>query len=277
MQRRDDAEAAREARQRADYQATINSMTPTPADTGPMAAQPKISVKGGKIQPGTKVTLTCATPGAVIYYSANGWTPTTSSRRYSGPITIHGSTVLEAFAAAPHMANSVAIQAKYTVTGPEVPVFPLVLPADGVLRAKSRLHLVTGAAISSKNAKVGDKIDILLDQDIKVGDAVAIPKGTPVNALLTTVQPSRVMGQPGSITFAAQSLSVSGAVIPLQGGERLDGVSHTTRTVLLWVTFVGSIPAVMEHGGQAEIKPGMKFTVGVATDTPLLKVASAAN
>jgi hypothetical protein len=235
----------------------------------PTANLPKFSVKAGKLAPGTKVSISCPTPNAVIYYNTTGWTPTTSSRRYTGPITVYATTLLQAFAAAPNLANSPLVSASYTVKAAAVPVFPLSLSADGVLHAMSRLHLVTNSAISSKNAKVGDKISIQLDQDVKVGDAIVIPKGTPIDASITLVKPSGHVGVPGYMAFAVHSLTAEGKTISLQGGERLDGINHTTRSVLLWVTFVGSIPAVMMKGGDADIKPGMKFTVGVVADTPL--------
>jgi hypothetical protein len=241
-------------------------------NSGPTIAvtsQPKFSAKAGKVQPGTKVSITCSTPNAVIYYNTTGWSPTTSSRRYTGPITVNATTDLQAFAAAPNMANSRVTSASYTVKGTAVPVYPLTLAADGVLHAKTRLHLATNSNVSSKNAKVGDKISILLDQDVKVGNTVVIPKGTPVDAVITAVTPSSLFGISGSISFAVHSLAVRENTISLQGGERLDGINHSTRAAFMWVTFVGVIPAVMMHGGDADIKPGMKFTVGVVTDTPL--------
>ncbi len=45
------------------------------------------------------VTITCATPGAVIYYSSNGRTPTATDRYlYSGPFTISDTATITAFA-----------------------------------------------------------------------------------------------------------------------------------------------------------------------------------
>jgi len=246
------------------------------ASIGPITSSPKVSVKAGKVQPGTKVSITCSTPGAVIYYTTTGWSPTTSSRRYTGPITIYATTQLQAFAAAPNMAHSQLTSANYTVNGPAVPVFPLTIAADGVLHAKTRLHLVTGTSMSPKNAKVGDKINILLDQDVKVGNAVVIPKGTPVDAAITLAKQPGMAGIPGYIAFAVHSLTVNGTTIALQGSERLNGIDHTKRTVFMWVTLVGSVPAVMMHGGDAEIKPDMKLTVAVAANTPLIPIAPAA-
>lgn len=235
----------------------------------PLTSPPKFSVKAGEVKTGTTVSISCPTQNAVIYYTTTGWTPTTSSRRYTGLITLLATTQLQAIAVAPNMANSFYASASYKVKGPPLTVFPLEIGTDGILHAKSRLHLATNSTVSSKNAKVGDKIPILLDQDIKAGDSVEIPKGTSVDATITAVTRSGILSSPGSISFAVHSLAVNGTTVALQGGERLDGAIHPLRTALLVTTIVGTIPAVAIHGSQGEIKPGMRFTVAVATDTPL--------
>ena len=254
-------------------QDAINAKYQNMADnSGPsidVTSPPQFSVKSGGVKTGTTVSISCPTKNAVIYYTTTGWTPTTSSRRYTGPVTLLATAQLQAFAVAPNMANSLYASASYTVKGPPLTVFPLAIDADGVLHAKTRLHLATNSPVNSKKAKVGDKVPILLDQDVKVGDSVEIPKGASVDATITAVTRSGILGVPGSISFAVHSLAVNGTTVPLQGGERLDGVSHTTRAVLLGITIVGTIPAMVLHGGESEIKPGMRFTVAVATDAPL--------
>ena len=232
--------------------------------------QPTFSIRAGRVTPGTAVRIKCATHYAVIYYTTNGWSPTTASRRYTGPIPITTTTQLQAIAIAPNLAQSLIARANYTVKGPVLQVFPLTLASDGVLHAGTRLHLVTNSTIDSKTAQVGDNISILLNQDIKAGEAVVVPKGTPVDAVVTQADPAAHAGTPGDIAFEVNSLTVRGTQIPLQGGETLEGVNHYNSRYFIFIPVVGVIPALATHGDEAEIKPGMTFTVAVTTNTPLM-------
>ncbi|MGB9407716.1 MAG: chitobiase/beta-hexosaminidase C-terminal domain-containing protein [Terracidiphilus sp.] len=234
-----------------------------------IARQPSFSVKAGVVAPGTTVSIKCSTRYAVIYFTTNGWTPTPASRRYRGPIPITATTQLQAIAIAPNMARSPIAIANYTVNGPVVPVFPLTLAADGVLRARTRLHLVTNSTVYSKTAEVGDSIGILLNQDVKLGDTIVIPKGTPVDAVITQADSSGHMGAPGDIAFEADSITVGGTTVPLFGGETLEGANHYSKVRGLILIPVAGAAGLLVRGDDAEIKPGMTFTVAVAEDTPL--------
>ena len=46
------------------------------------------------------LTLTCSTPGAVIYYTIGGEEPTAASTRYTGPVTLSDNRTVKAFAVA---------------------------------------------------------------------------------------------------------------------------------------------------------------------------------
>ena len=83
----------------------------------PVTATPIFSVPAGGYDTAQSVTISDATPGAVIYYAINA-TPTTSSPVYSGPITVSSSETLEAIAVFGGYVNSAVASAAYTVTIP---------------------------------------------------------------------------------------------------------------------------------------------------------------
>lgn len=62
-------------------------------------ATPAISPAAGTYNPPQNITITCATPGATIYYTTDGSTPTTSSQVYSAPFALNQSATISAFAA----------------------------------------------------------------------------------------------------------------------------------------------------------------------------------
>ena len=51
--------------------------------------QPIISIDTGLLGVGTQVTITSPSKDAAIFYTTDGWTPTSSSTRYTGPIAIN--------------------------------------------------------------------------------------------------------------------------------------------------------------------------------------------
>ena len=246
----------------ASQQATINmqqamanassfSSSSCPGPIIGFASQPTFSVKKGKVTAGTQVRIKSATHYAAIYYTTDGWAPSKASTRYTGPIAINADTHLQARAYGPNLLHSSIARVDYTVSGlaaTSAPQPPLI--TSGILRSKTALRLVTSTEVSSQTAEVGDKVPLLLDQDIKDGDAVVIPKGTPVDAVLVVADPANKRSGPGDLVFEAHSLAVRGMTISLSGGETLEGEP-------------GRNPK------DAMIEPGMAVTVWVTADTPL--------
>ncbi|MGP8184783.1 MAG: chitobiase/beta-hexosaminidase C-terminal domain-containing protein [Terracidiphilus sp.] len=82
------------------------------------AAAPTFSVPAGTYAAAQTVTISDTTPGATIYYTTNGTTPTTGSSVYSNAIPVSASETIEAIAAASGYTNSAIASAVYTINLP---------------------------------------------------------------------------------------------------------------------------------------------------------------
>ena len=90
------------------------------------AIPPTYSLPSGTYTGAQTVSINDATPGATIYYTTNGTTPTNASQKYSGPITISASETIEAMAAASSCTNSTVASASYSIAVPAAaPAFSL--------------------------------------------------------------------------------------------------------------------------------------------------------
>jgi len=81
----------------------------------PTAATPSFSPAAGTYNSAQTVTINDSTPGATIYYTTDGSTPTTGSAVYAAPISVSTSETLQAFAVAYNYLNSATGSAAYTL------------------------------------------------------------------------------------------------------------------------------------------------------------------
>jgi len=90
----------------------------------PTAATPTLTPAAGSYTSAQTVTMADTTPGATIYYTTNGTTPSTASSLYSAssPPTVSATTTIEAIAVASGYTNSAVASATYTITAGSPPV-----------------------------------------------------------------------------------------------------------------------------------------------------------
>lgn len=78
---------------------------------------PTFSVPAGAYGPSQSVALSSLTPGAKIYYTTNGSTPTSGSTHYTTPITVSSSETIKAIAITTGTHNSSVASAAYVING----------------------------------------------------------------------------------------------------------------------------------------------------------------
>ena len=93
---------------------------------GTTAGTPWFSPSAGTYTVAQSVTITDAAPGATIYYTTNGNTPTTSSTKYTGPISVTATETIKALAVASGYTNSAVASAVYTIS-------PITPPTEKIL------------------------------------------------------------------------------------------------------------------------------------------------
>ncbi len=114
------------------------------------AATPTFSVTPGTYTTVQTISISDTTPGATIYYTTNGTTPTTSSTPYSGPITVSSSETVQAIAAASGYSTSAVASAAYTINLPAAaPVMGNISPAFTDAGGTTFTLTVTGSGFTS--------------------------------------------------------------------------------------------------------------------------------
>ena len=149
----------------------------------PPVATPVFSPAGGTFKSAQHVTITDATPNAVIYY-AIGSTPTTTSTVYAGPITVSSSETVEAIAIAPGHSTSVEASASYTIATTTTTLDALVSPPDTF----NLNCTVTAAGLAGKPALTGTLTlsDITSGKTLSTGPVTA-GRSQPIDQQLSSL------------------------------------------------------------------------------------------
>ena len=103
------------------------------------AAAPVFSPAAGSYSAGVQVTMSSATPGASIYYTTDGSTPSSGSTLYTGALTVSDSTTFNAIAISTGFVQSVVSAATYTIQDQTAP--PDVSPAAGTYSSAQTVQL----------------------------------------------------------------------------------------------------------------------------------------
>jgi hypothetical protein len=267
-------QAAQQANQ--DMMNAMNNANQTQQPCCLFTALPKFSLKAGTYAHSVTVKLTDAARDSVIYYTTDGWTPSTSSQRYKGPIVIDSTTTITAIAITPYTRPSPVVATKYVING-SAPATQAAAPAtvalittkDGkvILPQGTPITLVFTTDVNSKTAAVGDAVSLSLASDLVVGTTVIAQKGSPASATVIQVNKTGIGGAPGKVTIEVDSLQTTLGTIKLSGTVSKDGDAKLPNAAVL-IPFAGPF-TVFRHGTDAIVPTGTPLTVSTASDVPV--------
>ncbi|SNS41670.1 Chitobiase/beta-hexosaminidase C-terminal domain-containing protein [Granulicella rosea] len=194
-------------------------------------AVPVISPAAGTYGTTQNVTITDATPGAAIYYTTDGSSPTLSSPVYSGPISVAQSETLQAIAVVPGDANSPVASAVYFIYPPAAtPTISLAAGTFNSIQTVSIADTTPGASIyytldgstpTTSSALYTSPISVVQTETLAASAIAPHFSFSPVASALYTlnlpVAPAVSFSPPGNIFTTAQTVvltdSLAGSVI----------------------------------------------------------------
>ncbi len=137
------------------------------------------------------------------------------------------------------LAQDAAMPASPTAIATPVPAATEVVPAVKVevpapkelsLIAGTPIPLVVASEVNSSTHKAGDMFQLTVLNDIKVGDTLVIPRGTPATAEITWRTGKGAFGKSGKLEFSLRYIELDGKRIPISGDFRQEGEGNTIAT-----------------------------------------------
>ena len=149
---------------------------------------PVFSLKAGTYPAEQVLALTDATKGAIIYYTTNRTVPTTSSARYTAPITIETSETVEAMATSAGLDQSAVEGAEYSIVGSPT---ALAAPATAVTAFSATLN----ATIDTRGLAGSYKFQYGASSTALTAATPAVALGASTNSIAASVKLSGLKGK----------------------------------------------------------------------------------
>jgi hypothetical protein len=136
-----------------------------------------------------------------------------------------------------------------------------------VLKEGTELKLRFAEDLSSKTANEGDPVNMILDEEIRVGDMIVARSGCKATGTITNAKKAGMMGKAGELNLRLEHLKVGDQRVRLRGSKGKEGEGKVGTAVALTVLF-GPI-GLIKHGKNVEVKSGTILTAYVDEDAQL--------
>jgi hypothetical protein len=133
-----------------------------------------------------------------------------------------------------------------------------------LLRETTQVNLKFAADVNSKTAHVGDPVEFVLDEDLKVGDSVVVSKGAHAVAMVSWAKKAGMVGKPGDLSVQLEYLIAGDNHVHLRGTQGREGESKIGSAVALTLIF-GPVELI-KHGKNVDIPPGTPLQAYVDQD-----------
>jgi hypothetical protein len=155
---------------------------------------------------------------------------------------------------------------KATTTEPAPP--PVSVSTEKlVLKDGSDVKLKFAEAVSSKTATEGDSVNLVLDEDLKVGNVVVAKAGSKAVGTVTHAKKAGMMGKAGELNMRLEYLKVGDDRVKIRGSKGKEGEGKEGTAVALTVLF-GPL-GLIKHGKNVDVKEGTQLTAFVDQDYPI--------
>lgn len=136
-----------------------------------------------------------------------------------------------------------------------------------LLREGTEVGLKFADDLSSKTATTDDRVNFLLEEDLKVGDAVVAKAGSKAVGSITHVKKAGMLGKAGELNVRLEYLKVGDNRVRLRANKGKEGEGKEGTMVVLAVLF-GPI-GLIKKGKNVEVKAGTLLKAYVDEDIKL--------
>jgi hypothetical protein len=242
----------------------VDSVSMTVYYSGVPAATPTFAPGPGGYGHAQSVTISDATPGATIYYTTDGTTPTTGSPQYSGPISVGTNMTINAIATATGFVQSAVATGTYVINGPAAT--PTFSPVPGAYPGSQSVMIsdtTPGAVIHYTNDGTTPTA-----ASPTYSMAISVAQNTTIKAIASAAGYDDSTMATGAYTIAAATPTFSPAAGTYSSSQSVT-LSDTTTGAVIHYTIDGSTPTAAS--------PTYSTAISVTQNTTIRAIAIAPN